>query len=91
MTAQDPKRSFVRCQLSETCLISGRCGTDYDWRKVEATLNARPNFITEIDVRLPHPNALPLVINRGWPGSVVEQLKIIDPVGQAWTPRRVIA
>ena len=62
--------------------------TDYDWRKVEARLNAVPNFITEIDgldihfihVRSKHENALPLIITHGWPGSIVEQLKIIEPL-----------
>ncbi|NYJ10885.1 pimeloyl-ACP methyl ester carboxylesterase [Rhizobium leguminosarum] len=62
--------------------------TDYDWRKGEAKLNAFPQFITEIDgldihfihVRSKHPDALPLVINHGWPGSVIEQLKIIEPL-----------
>ena len=62
--------------------------TEYDWRKVEARLNAVPNFITEIDgldihfihVRSRHENALPLVVSHGWPGSVVEQLKLIDPL-----------
>jgi pimeloyl-ACP methyl ester carboxylesterase len=61
---------------------------DYDWRKVEARLNAVPNFITEIDgldihfihVRSKHENALPLIVTHGWPGSVVEQLKIIGPL-----------
>src|SRR4051794_40924256 len=61
---------------------------DYDWRRCEATLNALPQFITEIDgldihfvhVRSRHENALPLVINHGWPGSIIEQLKIIDPL-----------
>jgi pimeloyl-ACP methyl ester carboxylesterase len=60
--------------------------TEYDWRKCEAELNALPQFITEIDgldihfihVRSQHEDALPLVVNHGWPGSVVEQLKIID-------------
>jgi pimeloyl-ACP methyl ester carboxylesterase len=60
--------------------------TDYDWRTVEAELNALPQFITEIDgldihfihVRSQHEDALPLVVNHGWPGSIVEQLKIID-------------
>src|SRR5262249_41059469 len=60
--------------------------TEYDWRKVEARLNALPQFITEIDgldihfihVRSHHDGALPLVVNHGWPGSIVEQLKIID-------------
>src|SRR5688572_15035542 len=63
-------------------------GTDYDWRKVEAKLNALPQFITAIDgldihfihVRSRHPNALPVIITHGWPGSVVEQLKIIGPL-----------
>jgi len=60
----------------------------YDWRKVEARLNAVPNFITEIDgldihfihVRSKHENALPLIVTHGWPGSVIEQLKIIGPL-----------
>jgi pimeloyl-ACP methyl ester carboxylesterase len=62
--------------------------TDYDWRKCEAKLNALPQFITEIDgldihfihVRSDHENALPLIVNHGWPGSVIEQLKIIEPL-----------
>jgi pimeloyl-ACP methyl ester carboxylesterase len=62
--------------------------TGYDWRKVEAKLNSYPNFITEIDgldihfvhVRSKHENALPLIVTHGWPGSIVEQLKIIDPL-----------
>jgi len=61
---------------------------DYDWRKVEAKLNALPQFITEIDgldihfihVRSKHESALPLIVNHGWPGSIIEQLKIIDPL-----------
>src|SRR6266481_4865911 len=66
-----------------------RCwGTEYDWRKVEARLNALPQFITEIDrldihfihVRSKHENALPLIVTHGWPGSVLEQMKIIDPL-----------
>jgi len=60
--------------------------TDYDWRTCEAKLNALPHFLTEIDgleihfihVRSPHEDALPLIINHGWPGSIIEQLKIID-------------
>jgi pimeloyl-ACP methyl ester carboxylesterase len=60
----------------------------YDWRKVEARLNALPQFITEIDgldihfihVRSKHDNALPMIVTHGWPGSVIEQLKIIDPL-----------
>ena len=62
--------------------------TEYDWRKCEARLNALPQFVTEIDgldvhfihVRSKHEDALPLVVTHGWPGSVVEQLKIIDPL-----------
>ena len=62
--------------------------TEYDWRKVEARLNAVPNFITAIDgldihfihVRSQHENALPLIVSHGWPGSIVEQLKIIEPL-----------
>jgi pimeloyl-ACP methyl ester carboxylesterase len=62
--------------------------TDYDWHKVEARLNAVPNFVTEIDgldihfihVRSRHDNALPIIITHGWPGSIIEQLKIIDPL-----------
>src|SRR5262249_959359 len=63
-------------------------GTSYDWRKAEARLNALPQFITTIDgvdihfihVRSRHPNALPVIVSHGWPGSVIEQLKIIDPL-----------
>src|SRR5882762_6916773 len=63
-------------------------GTDYDWRKIEAKLNALPQFVTEIDgvdihfihVRSKHENALPLIVTHGWPGSVIEQLKIIEPL-----------
>ena len=61
---------------------------DYDWRKVEARLNALPNFMTEIDgldihfihVRSKHENALPVIITHGWPGSIFEQMKIIEPL-----------
>ncbi len=63
-------------------------GTDYDWRKVEAKLNALPQFMTTIDgvdihfihVRSKHENALPLIVTHGWPGSIIEQLNIIDPL-----------
>jgi hypothetical protein len=62
--------------------------TDYDWRTCEAKLNALPQFITKIDgldihfihVRSKHDNALPLIVTHGWPGSIIEQLKIIDPL-----------
>lgn len=62
--------------------------TEYDWRKVEARLNALPQFVTEIDgldihfihVRSKHEKALPLIVTHGWPGSVIEQLKIVEPL-----------
>src|SRR6187402_1076705 len=62
--------------------------TDYDWGRCEARLNALPNFLTEIDgldihfihVRSRHDGALPLIVTHGWPGSIVEQLKIIEPL-----------
>jgi pimeloyl-ACP methyl ester carboxylesterase len=73
--------------------------SDYDWRRIEARLNSLPNFITEIDgldihfihVRSRHEDALPLIVTHGWPGSIVEQLKIVEPLtdptnhgGNAW-------
>ena len=75
-------------QLATTQALARYWGTEYDWRKCEARLNAQPQFITEIDgldihfihVRSKHENALPLIVTHGWPGSVIEQLKIIDPL-----------
>ena len=75
-------------QLATMQNLARYWGTDYDWRKCEAKLNALPQFITEIDgldihfihVRSKHDNALPLIVTHGWPGSVIEQLKIIDPL-----------
>ena len=75
-------------QLATMQALARYWAADYDWRKCEARLNALPQFITEIDgldihfvhVRSTHPNALPLIVTHGWPGSVVEQLKIIDPL-----------
>ena len=63
-------------------------GTQYDWRKVEARLNAQSNFLTEIDgldihfihARSKHANAMPLIVTHGWPGSVIEQMKVIEPL-----------
>jgi len=63
-------------------------GTDYDWRKAEAKLNALPEFVTTIDgvdiqfawVRSRHPNAMPLIMTHGWPGSIFELLKVIGPL-----------
>jgi pimeloyl-ACP methyl ester carboxylesterase len=75
-------------QLATIQKLARYWGTDYDWRKCEARLNAIPQFITEIDgldihfihVRSKHENALPLIVTHGWPGSIIEQLKIIDPL-----------
>ena len=75
-------------QLATIQELARYWGTDYDWRKCEATLNALPQFITEIDgldihfihIRSQHEKALPLIVTHGWPGSVIEQLKIIDPL-----------
>jgi pimeloyl-ACP methyl ester carboxylesterase len=75
-------------QLATMQALARYWATDHDWRKVEAQLNALPQFITEIDgldihflhVRSRHEGALPLVVNHGWPGSIIEQLKIIDPL-----------
>ncbi len=75
-------------QLATMEKLARYWATEYDWRKCEARLNALPNFITEIDgldihfihVRSKHENALPLIVTHGWPGSVVEQLKIVDPL-----------
>jgi pimeloyl-ACP methyl ester carboxylesterase len=75
-------------QLATVQALARYWANDYDWRKCEARLNALPQFITEIDeldihfihVRSKHPNALPVIVTHGWPGSVVEQLKIIDPL-----------
>jgi pimeloyl-ACP methyl ester carboxylesterase len=74
--------------LATTQKLARYWATEYDWRKVEARLNAVPNFITEIDgldihfihVRSKHENALPMLVSHGWPGSIIEQLKIVDPL-----------
>jgi pimeloyl-ACP methyl ester carboxylesterase len=75
-------------QLATIQALARYWGTEYDWRKVEAKLNALPQFITEIDgldihfihVRSKHENALPLIVTHGWPGSIIEQLKIVGPL-----------
>jgi pimeloyl-ACP methyl ester carboxylesterase len=75
-------------QLETTQALARHWSTEYDWRKIEAKLNALPQFITEIDgldihfihVRSKHDNALPIIVTHGWPGSIIEQLKIIDPL-----------
>jgi pimeloyl-ACP methyl ester carboxylesterase len=75
-------------QLALTEQVARYWATDYDWRRCEARINALPNFITEIDgldihfihVRSRHENALPVIVTHGWPGSVVEQLKLVGPL-----------
>src|SRR5919112_1448321 len=75
-------------QLATMQKLARYWATDYDWRKCEARLKALPHFMTTIDgldihfihVRSKHEDALPLIVNHGWPGSIIEQLKIIDPL-----------
>jgi pimeloyl-ACP methyl ester carboxylesterase len=75
-------------QLAKLKELIEHWGSGYDWRKTEAKLNALPQFMTRIDgldihfihVRSRHPNALPVIITHGWPGSVIEQLKVIGPL-----------
>src|SRR5215213_6197043 len=88
-----PERENVRhasqgVQLATTQALAEYWATGHDWRKAEARLNSFPQFITEIDgldihfihARSRHENALPLIITHGWPGSVIEQLKVIEPL-----------
>jgi pimeloyl-ACP methyl ester carboxylesterase len=88
-----PERETVTDQSQGVQLVTMQklaryWATEYDWRKVEARLNDLPNFITEIDgldihfihARSKHENALPLIVTHGWPGSIIEQMKIIDPL-----------
>jgi len=88
-----PKRETVAdasqgVQLATMRELARYWETDYDWRKVGARLNALPQFTTDIDgleihfihVRSQHKNALPVIITHGWPGSIIEQLKVIDPL-----------
>ncbi|MFD6057413.1 epoxide hydrolase family protein [Rhodococcus wratislaviensis] len=88
-----PETETVADQSQGTPLATSKAlaqywASEYDWRKVEAKLNALPQYITEIDgldihfihVRSKHEDALPLIVTHGWPGSIVEQLKIIDPL-----------
>jgi pimeloyl-ACP methyl ester carboxylesterase len=75
-------------QLARVQELVDYWGKDYDWRQAEARLNALPQFVTEIDgleiqfaqVHSPHPNALPLVMTHGWPGSIFELLKVVGPL-----------
>src|SRR5262245_21076789 len=84
-TVADPSQGVQLAKLQE---LVRYWGNGYNWRKVEAKLNALPQFTTNIDgidihfihVRSRHPNALPVIITHGWPGSVIEQLKVIGPL-----------
>ncbi len=84
-TVKDQSQGVQQAKLQE---LVRYWGTDYNWRKVEARLNALPQFVTKIDgvdiyfiqVKSHNPNALPLLVLHGWPGSVIEQLKIIGPL-----------
>jgi pimeloyl-ACP methyl ester carboxylesterase len=75
-------------QLATMQKLASYWAKDYDWRKCEAKLKALPHFVTNIDgldihfihVRSKNPNALPMIVTHGWPGSIIEQLKIIDPL-----------
>ena len=75
-------------QLATMQALAHHWANDYDWRKCEARLNAVPNFVTNIDgldihfihARSKHEDALPMIVTHGWPGSVIEQLKIIEPL-----------
>ncbi|MGW1811190.1 epoxide hydrolase family protein [Streptomyces sp. NPDC002078] len=93
LAARWPEKETVADQSQGTRLatvqeLARYWASEYDWRKVEAKLKALPHFITEIDgldihfihVRSKHEDALPLIVTHGWPGSIIEQLKIIDPL-----------
>jgi hypothetical protein len=75
-------------QLATMQKLAQYWANEHDWRKCEAKINAVPNFVTEIDgldihfihVRSKHENALPMIVTHGWPGSIIEQMKIIDPL-----------
>ncbi|UJR79790.1 epoxide hydrolase family protein [Sandaracinus amylolyticus] len=92
-TTRWPDRELVSdstqgVQLATIQKLARHWASDYDWRKCEARLNALPQFMTEIDgvdihfvhVRSKHEDALPIIVSHGWPGSILEQLKIVDPL-----------
>ena len=92
-TTRWPERETVAdqsqgVQLATLQRLAAYWATDYDWREIETRLNALPQLITEIDgldihfihVRSVQPNALPLIVTHGWPGSIIEQLKIVGPL-----------
>ena len=84
-TVNDPSQGVQLATIQE---LARYWATEHDWRKIEAKLNALPQFVTEIDgldihfihVRSKHDNALPMIVTHGWPGSIIEQMKIIDPL-----------
>ena len=84
-TVPDPSQGVQLATMQE---LARYWGNDYDFRRFEARLNALPQFMTEIDgldihfihIRSKHENALPLIVTHGWPGSVIEQLKIVEPL-----------
>ncbi len=84
-TVTDDSQGVPLAMMQE---LASYWGEKYDWRTAEVTLNALPQFVTEIDgldihfihVRSRHEDALPLIVTHGWPGSIIEQLKIIDPL-----------
>ena len=93
LATQWPDQEYVKdasqgVQLATMQALAKYWSTAYDWRKVEAKLNALPQFVTTIDgvdihfihVRSKHKNALPVIITHGWPGSIIEQLKVIGPL-----------
>ncbi|HKR43058.1 MAG TPA: alpha/beta fold hydrolase [Paraburkholderia sp.] len=84
-TVNDDSQGVPLAMMQE---VARHWSTDYDWRRCETKLNSLPNYMTEIDgldihfihVRSKHENAMPLIVTHGWPGSVIEQFKIIDPL-----------
>lgn len=93
LATQWPERETVNDEsqgvvLATTQKLAAYWAKDYNWRKAEARLNSYPQFITKIDgldihfihVRSKHPNALPMILTHGWPGSIMEFLKVIDPL-----------
>jgi len=84
-TVQDESQGVPLATMRE---LAQYWSTDYDWRKAEAKLNALPQFVTNIDgldihfihARSKHPGAMPLIVSHGWPGSIIEQIKLIDPL-----------
>jgi pimeloyl-ACP methyl ester carboxylesterase len=84
-TVEDPSQGV---QLALMQALAQYWAHDYDWRDIETRLNALPQFITEIDgldihfihIRSKHEDALPLIVTHGWPGSIIEQMKIIEPL-----------